>query len=112
MVTYLFAGTITTQQSLAYSPPGHRGPDKRSLLQHMTVPSPAGALETMYVSGSTIRGELRHACADVWLGREGTELCPPRRYGVLVRRQGRESAAGSASMQPATNRPCREVLWG
>ena len=32
-------------------------------------------------------------------------LCPPRRCGVLVRRPGRESAAGSASMQPATNRP-------
>ena len=70
MNTYLFTGTLITREPLAYSPPHHRGRDKRSLLPRMTVPSAAGVLETVYVSGSNIRGKYRHACADVWLERE------------------------------------------
>ena len=72
MYTYLFTGTLTTREPLAYSPPNHRGPDKRLLLPRMVVASTAGPLETVYVSGSTIRGTYRHACADVWLEREDT----------------------------------------
>ena len=70
MHTYLFTGTLTTREPLAYSPPNHRGPDKRLLLPRMVVASAAGPLETVFVSGSTIRGTYRHACADVWLERE------------------------------------------
>ena len=29
-------------------------------------------MDTVYLSGSTVRGTYRHACADVWLGREET----------------------------------------
>ena len=38
----------------------------------MVVASAAGPLESVFVSGSTIRGAYRHACADVWLEREKT----------------------------------------
>ena len=72
MDTYLFTGTLITHEPLAYSPPGHRGPDKRSLLPRMTVPSAAGPMDTVYLSGANIRGAYRHACADVWLEREDT----------------------------------------
>lgn len=67
MTTYLFTGTLITREPLAYSPPDHSGPSKRALLPRMTVPSAAGALETVFLSGANIRGKLRHACADVWL---------------------------------------------
>ena len=70
MNTYLFVGTITTRAPLAYSPPDHVAPDKRALLPRMTVPTAAGPLDTVYLSGSTIRGRYRHACADVCLARE------------------------------------------
>ena len=72
MNTYLFTGSFITREPLAYSPPDHRGPDKRSLLPRMTVPSAAGALETVFLSGANVRGRYRHACADVWLERERT----------------------------------------
>ena len=72
MNTYHLTGTILTQQPLAYSPPDHRGPDKRLLLPRMPVPSAAGPLDSVYLSGGTIRGTYRHASADVWLEREAT----------------------------------------
>ena len=72
MTTYLFTGALITREPLAYSPPDHSGPDERSLLPRMVVPSAAGALETVFLSGANIRGKLRHACADVWLERERT----------------------------------------
>lgn len=72
MHTYLFTGTLTTREPLAYSPPDHRGRDKRLRLPRTVVASAAGALESVFVSGSTIRGAYRHACADVWLEREET----------------------------------------
>ena len=72
MDTYLFTGALITREPLAYSPPDHRGPDKRWLLLRMMVPSAAGVLETVFLSGANIRGKLRHACADVWLERERT----------------------------------------
>ena len=71
METYLFTGTITTRQPLAYSPPDHQDRrDRRSLLPKMTIPTASGPMSTVFVSGSTIRGKLRHACADVYLERE------------------------------------------
>ena len=70
MHTFLFTGTITTRQPLAYSPPDHQDRGKKSLLPRMTVPTAAGPMNTVFVSGSTIRGKLRHACADVYLERE------------------------------------------
>ena len=70
METFLFTGTITTRQPLAYSPPNHVDPKKKSLLPRMIVPTAAGPMNTVFVSGSTIRGKLRHACADVYLERE------------------------------------------
>ena len=70
MQTYLFTGTITTRQPLAYSPPDHQDRARKSLLPRMTVPTAAGPMNTVFVSGSTIRGKLRHACADVYLERE------------------------------------------
>ena len=71
METYLFTGTITTRQPLAYSPPDHQErTTKKSLLPRMSVPTAAGPMETVFVSGSTIRGKFRHACADVYLKRE------------------------------------------
>ena len=68
--TYLFTGTITTLEPLAWSPPGHVGPDKRALLPRMTVPTAAGPVDAIYLGASTIRGRYRHACADVSLERE------------------------------------------
>ena len=71
METYLFTGTITTRQPLAYSPPDHQERNtKKSLLPRMSVPTAAGPMETVFVSGSTIRGKFRHACADVYMERE------------------------------------------
>ena len=70
MQTFLLTGTITTRQPLAYSPPDHLDRGKKSLLPRMTVPTAAGPMNTVFVSGSTIRGKLRHACADVYLERE------------------------------------------
>ena len=70
MQTFLLTGTITTRQPLAYSPPDHVDRGKKSLLPRMTVPTAAGPMNTVFVSGSTIRGKLRHACADVYLERE------------------------------------------
>ena len=70
MQTFLFTGTITTRQPLAYSPPDHQDRGRKSLLPRMTVPTAAGPMNTVFVSGSTIRGKLRHACADVYLERE------------------------------------------
>ena len=70
MNTWLFTGTITTREPLACSPPGHLGRDKCALLPRMTVPTPAGPLDTVFLPGSTIRGRYRHACADVCLERE------------------------------------------
>ena len=70
MHTFLFTGTITARQPLAYSPPDHQDRGKKSLLPRMTVPTAAGPMNTVFVSGSTIRGKLRHACADVYLERE------------------------------------------
>ena len=72
MHTYLFTGTLTTREPLAYSPPNHRAADKRALLPRMVVASAAGPLESIFLSGSTIRGTYRHACADVWLERGET----------------------------------------
>ena len=71
MSTYLFTGTIVTREPLAYCPPDHRGADRVARLPQMPVPSTAGPMDTVYLSGSTIRGAYRHACADVWLEREG-----------------------------------------
>jgi len=68
--TYLFTGTITTREPLALSPPGHARPDKCALLPRMTVPTAAGPMETVFLGASSIRGRLRHACADVCLERE------------------------------------------
>ncbi len=70
MQTFLLTGTITTRQPLAYSPPDHVDRGKKSLLPRMTVPTAAGPMNIVFVSGSTIRGKLRHACADVYLERE------------------------------------------
>ena len=70
METYLFTGTITTRQPLAFSPPDHQDQDRKSLLPRMTISTAAGPMNTAFVSGSTIRGKLRHACADVYLERE------------------------------------------
>ena len=70
MNTWLFTGTITTREPLACSPPGHLGRDKCALLPRMTVPTPAGPLDTVFLPGSTIRGRYRHAAADVCLERE------------------------------------------
>ena len=78
MSTYLLTGTITTRAPLAYSPPDHVGANKRALLPRMTVPTAAGPMETVYLSGSTIRGRYRHACADVWI--EGEESVSYTRY--------------------------------
>ena len=69
---YLFTGTLLTLEPLAFSPPGHRGADHRALLPRMPVPSAAGPVDTVYLAGSTLRGAYRHACAEVWLEREGT----------------------------------------
>ena len=71
MHTYLFTGTLLTLAPLAFSPPGHRGADHRSLLPRMPVPSAAGPVDTVYLAGSTLRGAYRHACAEVWLERAG-----------------------------------------
>ena len=68
--TCLFTGTITTREPLAWSPPGHVGPDKRALLPRMTVPTAAGPMESAFLGASTIRGRYRHACADRCLERE------------------------------------------
>ena len=68
--TYLFAGTITTREPLAWSPPGHVAPDRRTLLPRMTVLTAAGPMDGVFLGGSTIRGRYRHACADVCLERE------------------------------------------
>ena len=77
METYLFTGTITTRQPLAYSPPDHQDrKDRRSLLPRMTIPTASGPMSTVFVSGSTIRGKLRHACADVCLEREAARKEP------------------------------------
>ena len=70
MQTFLLTGTITTRQPLAYSPPYHLDRGKKSLLPRMTVPTAAGPMNIVFVSDSTIRGKLRHACADVYLERE------------------------------------------
>ena len=67
MQTFLFTGTITTRQPLACSPPDHQDRAKRSLLPRMTVPTAAGPTNTVFLSASTIRGKLRHACADVYM---------------------------------------------
>lgn len=72
MHTYLFTGTLVTLGPLAFSPPGHRGPDHRALLPRMPVPCAAGFVDTVYLSGSTIRGAYRHACAEAWLERAET----------------------------------------
>ena len=72
MHTYLFTGTLITLEPLAFSPPGQRGADHRSRLPRMPVPSAAGPVDTVYLSGSTIRGAYRHACAAAWLEREET----------------------------------------
>ena len=69
---FLFTGSITTAEPLAYSPPDHRGADKVARVPRMPVPSAAGPMDTAYLSGATIRGTYRHACADVWLARERT----------------------------------------
>lgn len=77
METYLFTGTITTRQPLAYSPPDHQDRrSNRSLLPRMTIPTAAGPMSTVFVSGSTIRGKLRHACADVYLERAAARKEP------------------------------------
>ena len=77
METYLFTGTITTRQPLACSPPDHQDRrSNRSLLPRMTVPTAAGPMSTVFVSGSTIRGKLRHACADVYLERAAARKEP------------------------------------
>ena len=77
METYLFTGTITTRQPLAYSPPDHQERNThKSLLPRMSVPTAAGPMETVFVSGSTIRGKFRHACADVYLERERQQNRP------------------------------------
>ena len=68
--TYLFTGTITTREPLAWSPPGHVGSRKRALLPRMTVPTAAGPVDTLFLGASAIRGRYRHACADVCLERE------------------------------------------
>ena len=60
MQTYLFTGTITTRQPLAYSPPDHQDRARKSLLPRMTVPTAAGPMNTVFVSGSTIRGMVDH----------------------------------------------------
>ena len=71
METSLFTGTITTRQPLAYSPLDHQERNtKKPLLPRMSVPTAAGPMETVFVSGSTIRGKFPHACADVYLERE------------------------------------------
>lgn len=76
METYLFTGTITTRQPLAYSPPDHQDRGNRSLLPRMTIPTASGPMSTVFVSGSTIRGKLRHACADVYLERAAARKEP------------------------------------
>lgn len=76
METYLFTGTITTRQPLAYSPPDHRDRGNRSLLPRMAIPTASGPMSTVFVSGSTIRGKLRHACADVYLERAAARKEP------------------------------------
>lgn len=80
--TYLLTGHITTQQPLAYSPPQPQGAGKGAAdkgtadkkpptpLPRMTRVRNAEPKETVFVSGSTIRGKLRHACADAYLLRE------------------------------------------
>ena len=68
--TYLFTGTITTVAPLACSPPGHMDRHKCARLPRMAMLSAAGPLDTVFVPGATIRGKLRHACADAWLERE------------------------------------------
>lgn len=68
--TYLFTGTVIARQPLAYSPPDSLGPDKKSLLPKMTVPHDSGPMDRVFVSGSSIRGKLRHACADAYLERK------------------------------------------
>ena len=87
MQTFLFTGTITTRQPLAYSPPDHQDRGRKSLLPRMTVPTAAGPMNTVFVSGSTIRGKLRHACADVYLERErqqGKQVDYERYLGLKV----------------------------
>ena len=69
---YLFTGSITTAEPLAYSAPYHRGADKVARVPRMPVPSATGPMDTAYLSGGTLRGTYRHACADVWLARERT----------------------------------------
>ena len=77
MEIYLFTGTITTRQPLAYSPPDHQERNThKSLLPRMSVPTAAGPMDTVFVSGSTIRGKFRHACADVYLERERQQNRP------------------------------------
>ena len=68
--TYLFTGTVIARQPLAYSPPDSRDRGNKSLLPRMTVPHDSGPMDTVFVSGSSIRGKLRHACADVYLERK------------------------------------------
>ena len=72
MHTYLFTGTLITLEPLAFSPPSPRGANHHSPLPRMPVPSAAGPVDTVYLSGSTIRGAYRHACAAAWLEREET----------------------------------------
>ena len=95
MNDYLFTGSIITRSPLAVSPPGHLGPDKRSLLPRMTVSTAAGPLDTVFLPGSTIRGGYRHACADVCLAREKPvtfERCRfHRRHIARARRSFRSS---------------------
>lgn len=68
--TYLFTGEISALEPLAWSPPGHVAPDRRTLLPRMTVLTAAGPMDGVFLGGSTIRGRYRHACAEVCLERE------------------------------------------
>ena len=70
MNTYLFAGTITTREPVAWSPPGHVAPDKRVSMPRIPIVTAAGPMDTVFLGASTIRGRLRHACADLALERE------------------------------------------
>ncbi len=67
----LLTGTVTADTDIAVSPPDHSkkvGRSTVSILPTKTVMKGGTALHTPYIPGSTLRGAIRNALGDKFVG--------------------------------------------